>query len=426
MSTKQKEIILKYKGLLKKLNLSDISRDEFHAQDGLSVYLICKEFGSWTNFKLALDSSEALSEEKVQSCIKDLDNGEREYSRICYKPLSLEEAIELWNIDTTVYEIKEIKFNQYPIYAKNKEGNLVAESMYQTKVIVKPRTELSPEIALEAFRQNLEQHGSINFSKYKPIKAKGLYYELSLPDLHLGKLAWEQETGKSDYNSKIAVKLFTDAVNSLLADVSHQNVTDIIFPIGNDFFNIDNAKNETTGGTRQDEDSRWQKSYQLGCLLCTSILEKLAESFNVHVIIVPGNHDKERIFYLGDYLKAWFRTHGRIDIDNRPIMRKYFAFGTILLAYTHGKYEKKKELRTIMQSEVPQLWGATTYREIHLGHLHTEELVEENGFKIRRLPSLTAPDAWHAESGYTCNQRSALGLLYDPKHSLKTINYYTI
>ena len=38
----------------------------------------------------------------------------------------------------------------------------------------------------------------------------------------------------------------------------------IVFPIGNDFFKYDTINGETTRGTAQSNDSRWQKMYLKG------------------------------------------------------------------------------------------------------------------------------------------------------------------
>ena len=43
-----------------------------------------------------------------------------------------------------------------------------------------------------------------------------MYLELTIPDLHLGKLAWGHETGHGDYDVRIAERTFETAVAALI------------------------------------------------------------------------------------------------------------------------------------------------------------------------------------------------------------------
>ena len=378
-------------------------------------------------------SSNSVSEnhhKKNKDSKKELDNGDIEYSKVCDKPLSVDAAVKLWDIDLNKYEIKDIKFNTYPVYAKNQHKELVTRSVYQTKLVVKPISSVDVTQLIEHFRESIQNYSTPKIQaaiKSKTHDKGNTLYEVSIPDIHLGKLAWQSETGVAKYNLKEACRVFDEAVDYFVNKASQFNTKNILLPIGNDFFNSDNQENTTTAGTRQDEDSRWQKTFETGCSLCVDAINKfLLNNHQVNVIMVPGNHDQERVQFLGYYLEAWFKDCDSVFVDNNPTLRKYFKFENNLIGFTHGKYEKKQQLLTLMQSEVPKLWGASTYREWHLGHLHVDALTEENGFKVRRIPSLTAADAWHAQVGFTQNKRAAMGLYYLPEGKLDTINYYTI
>ena len=42
----------------------------------------------------------------------------------------------------------------------------------------------------------------------------------------------------------------------------------------------------------------------------------LADTAPVDVVVVQGNHDYERMFYAGEYLRAFFKNDERVDVDN--------------------------------------------------------------------------------------------------------------
>jgi predicted phosphodiesterase len=180
----------------------------------------------------------------------------------------------------------------------------------------------------------------------------------------------------------------------------------ILLPLGNDFYNVDNTTGTTTKGTRQDEDGRWQKSFVRGKVMTLQAIEELSAIAPVDVVMVPGNHDTERLFYLGEVLSAYFARSKRVSVNNEPTKRKYFRYGHNLIGFTHGNEERKSNLPLIMASEMAQDWSETTYREWHTGHFHSktenhfQPVKERIGVRERIIPSLTPADAWHKGMGY--------------------------
>jgi len=59
--------------------------------------------------------------------------------------------------------------------------------------------------------------------------------------------------------------------------------------------------------------------------------------------------------------------------------------------------------------------------------LHSEQVVEHKGFKMRYLPSLTNhKDEWHVRSGYINNKRSAWIYEYDYEQGLVGTKVFNI
>jgi hypothetical protein len=152
------------------------------------------------------------------------------------------------------------------------------------------------------------------------------------------------------------------------------------------------------------------------------IIDNLSTLAPVDVLIIPGNHDEERIFYLGDALECWYNKSKNVTVDNRPIKRKYYPFGKCLLGLTHGYHEKTESLGALMPCEVPELWAKSVYREFHLGHKHhkvditTNEL--PNGVVVRALRSLATPSVWEFDKGFVGALQSAEAFLWDKNRGI--------
>src|SRR5690606_31399347 len=137
----------------------------------------------------------------------------------------------------------------------------------------------------------------VDWSHIKPHKSQGT--KLFVPcifDLHLGKLAWNEETGE-DYDIKIAENRFKEALEDLIEKASGYKFDKILFILGNDLFNSDSAfpYTATTGGTPQEDDIRWQKSFRLGVRLITEALIRLEKIAKVDVVTALSNHDLQKI-----------------------------------------------------------------------------------------------------------------------------------
>jgi len=257
--------------------------------------------------------------------------------------------------------------------------------------------------------------------KYAPCK-EGLLYEIAIPDIHFGRLTWHEESGQ-DFDIKIAEHIVKETLNKLLQYSLNFEIEKILLPLGNDFFNVNSKANTTVKGTAQQEDTRWQKTFRAGRKLAVDMIDACMSIAPVDVLIVPGNHDEERLFYLGDALDCWYHNAEDVNINNKAVNRKYYSFGKVLLGFTHGDAEVTKKLPNLMQFEVPKLWGDSVYREWHTGDKHHKmdmvlEVEEQIGVVIRVLRSLVPADAWTFTHGFVGSQRAAEAFLWHPDNGL--------
>ena len=275
-------------------------------------------------------------------------------------------------------DVKSVKFWQ------NMQGD------HRFSVVVKGEDDLMKKAKnemvalLESFSPKAEKD-------YEPV-TDPVVYEISLPDIHYGKY-----TGQT---LDEAEEEYMNTIKDLLSKAEGLDIERILLPIGNDGMNSEGYSRATTKGTPQQDSAEWQETFVGYCNLMVRAIHYLAKTAPVDVIVVQGNHDYERMFYAGEYLRAFFKNDERVDVDNNFDSRKYYKYGVNLIMFTHGDKEKPAEMPLIMATEQPMLFAETKFREVHCGHMHKEMVNEYRGVKVRFIPSICANDAWHKMMGY--------------------------
>ena len=353
------------------------------------------------------------------------DNRASIESKVSNRIKSIDDLVKECKIDLDIWEIERHIVNKWEV-GSTIDGKVIIEPLYQVKAWLKKNPLIySSKVLREQLKQELLDY----CYEYVPIKYKKPkdphLLEISIFDLHFGKLCWHEETGEN-YDTKIASKRFMNAINNLIQKAQGFEIDRILFPIGNDFFNADKSfpYNATTKGTPQEEDLRWQKTFRAGRQLLIKGIDLLTQIAPVDVLVVQGNHDFERAFYVGDALECWYNNNKNVRVDNNANPRKYKVYGKCLIGFTHGNNEKMQNLPLIVAHENPNDWSNTKYREMHLGHLHHKKDIkfisthEFNGMTIRHLRSLSGTDAWHNLKGFKGSLQSAEAFVWSKQNGL--------
>ncbi len=234
---------------------------------------------------------------------------------------NLNDLIRVCAIDATEWEVERWVCNKWemgsvpPVVGNDKDGwtrssdQPVVTELYQVKAWLKRR------IAIAATRAEI---AALIADAKKQIPARrivlikktgsGNLLEPSIPDLHVGKLAWAKETGWENYDGRIAEKVFEEALAALLARTDSFRCERILFPIGNDLLHSDTKQGTTTGGTPLDMDSRYHKSFAIVRKMMTRAIDQLRSIAPVHVVVVPGNHDTLSAWHSALIVCAAFAT----------------------------------------------------------------------------------------------------------------------
>jgi hypothetical protein len=262
-------------------------------------------------------------------------------------------------------------------------------------------------------------------SKKAPVNDTGLMLEVSLFDVHFGKLAWPSETGGVPYDLKVAQAMFTRAVDKLIERSRGYKYECVLFPIGNDLLHANDAESKTVHGTVVDSEGRFQKTYWTVRKTLVDAIEKLKELGPVKVVTCAGNHDKTAVWTLADSLECWFHKDPDVTVDNSPVYRKYQEWGKVALMFTHGDLGHREDYPLLFATEQPELFGRTRFREVHTGHMHTTRNQEFHGVRVRILGALTPADEWHSSNGYVGNLRTAEAFVWSKEEGLIAQFTYT-
>jgi hypothetical protein len=340
---------------------------------------------------------------------------------------SLEELVKQCDIDLTEWEVERWICNKWEVGAKDAAKVLRVEPLFQVKAWLRRKTNV---VAIKNEIAELKKEAKAAARQYpliaRPQSKSGYLLELSIPDLHVGKLAWAKETGWEDYDSDIAVAVFEDALTKLLERTSSYSFDRILFTIGNDLFHTDSKQPMTTAGTPQDVDGRYQRTFVKTRQMITRALERTRLIAPVDAVLVPGNHDTLSTWHLGDSLECLFAKCADINVNNDPTMRKYYEWGRVMLLLTHGNKGKLQDYPLVMATEQPEMFGRTVHREAHTGDKHQLKVHELHGVRVRISPALCPPDAWHADSMYVGNPRSAEAFVWHAEEGLVGQAIYTV
>lgn len=341
---------------------------------------------------------------------------------------TLADLVRVCEIDTTEWEIERWVANKWEVGATDKAKNLHVKPLFQIKAWLKRKVAVMDARAeIEALKVEAKRHARIALpASGFGVNAREHMLHIDMPDLHVAKLAWADETGHASYDTKLAEQVFDDALSALIERTKAFKFKQVLFPIGNDLLNADNKQNMTTRGTVQDSDSRYPKSFGVVRRMMTRAIDRLREIAPVTALMIPGNHDTLAVWHLGDSLECFFHNTPDVTIDNAPTSRKYHQFGKVMLMITHGDKGKRSDYPLLMATERPQMFGETVHRECHTGHLHTLRVQEHHGVRVRISPALCPPDAWHAEQGYVGNARSAQAFVWHETEGLVSLATYTV
>lgn len=239
--------------------------------------------------------------------------------------------------------------------------------------------------------------------------------ELGAVDWHIGS-TFTLPDG-SLWDSERAVTVIKNCIEKLIkrAEVFGP-FEEILLPVGNDLTHVDNLQHTTTAGTPQPDCFEAKSAFNIAHTLIIDIVARLTEIAPVRLVIVPGNHDAYSNNNLGVSLAALYSKDENVTVDNTNKTYKFYPYGNCFVCLEHGRDIKPQILNQIINNEYPEASRAIS-KEIHFGHHHrygtSKPAMEEQGIRVKFMPTIVPPDSWHNQHGYNWQQRGMMGFILD-------------
>ena len=352
----------------------------------------------------------------------------------CTRVKSLEDLLSACNVDLENWEVSKYDIGTYEVTGFDAKRKPITITMYRTKAFLK---RITPSLNIEKIKKDLMEdlRGlSPKVSKIKrkrPSDRKDLHLlEISAFDLHLGKIGIKGD----EYSLKIAEERLFSAIDHLLYRAQGYYIDKILFIVGQDLLNSDKdwPVPSTTRGTPQFNSDYHIDMYRCARKLMIKAINLLSEIADVHVMVIPGNHDRESVMHLGDTLELYYENNKNVKVDNKDCLMKAIPYGNNLIMSDHGDGPKVNDLPGIIAQRFKNLWSDTVYVEVHRGHYHTNkatklQAIEElNGITVRNLSSMSATDYWHDSKGFIGNIKKAQAFIYSRDNGLQGILNYNV
>tara|TARA_R110000824_G_scaffold204230_1_gene388895 strand:+ start:5428 stop:6711 length:1284 start_codon:yes stop_codon:yes gene_type:complete len=351
----------------------------------------------------------------------------------CNRIKSLDDLIEACSIDLSEWEVDKYDIGTYEVTGFDDKNNPLTVTMYRMKAFLKKIKEsLNLKLISQRLKEDLINLSPLIKRKKRERKDKQDKYllEISAFDLHLGKIGIKGD----EYSLEIAEERLFDAIEHLLYRAQGYYIDKILFIVGHDLLNADGdwPIPSTTKGTPQFNTDYHINMYRAARKMLIKAINFLSEIADVHVMVIPGNHDRESVMHLGDTLELYYENNGNVKVDNGDCLMKMLVYGKNMIVSDHGDGAKLINLPAIIAQRYKNAWSDVDYVEVHRGHFHTNKaaklaaIEELSGITVRNLSSMSATDYWHDSKGFIGNIKKAQAFLYHRYNGLQGILNYNV
>lgn len=307
------------------------------------------------------------------------------------------------------------------------DGGTNGTTKYSVKYKVKPIT--TPSVndykmaVVKAITESIEPLGLDDIEA--PISSTTNEKLLEIPpiELHLGKIASKLTTGE-EYNVEVAKKRFFEIFEKIYEKQRKEKCEKCLLVIGSDFFNSEHDNATSTHRIPQQNCAHYMDIFTEGIKMYIHVINKLRSMFNtVNVMLCAGNHARAMEFFLYTALEQAYKHDSIIKFNKNYQETQFFEYGSNVIFFNHGDSDIKKLIHSI-PAEFASIWGKHIYRELHLGHLHKEVVVDdESGMITRRIGSPCGTDVWHKLNRYVGATKKHQIFIWDKKSGLSNIFY---
>jgi len=259
---------------------------------------------------------------------------------------------------------------------------------------------------------------SQELKKYKPLPFKpdkGVKERLAtviIGDAHIGMLV-KRNYGGGNWDLSIAEKVTLQAIQQLITNCG-KGTEFLLLNVG-DFLHC-NTPGVTAAQTQLDYSGHWIDSVESAVRIYRQAIDMALElNQTVTLMNTRGNHDEDLSMVVNSMLKVFFEDEPRVRVLDNTSKFMHYQYHDVLLTSHHGdkgiKPQRIYEYFTRMEAK---MWGETTNRYCHLGHIHHKQVSEVGGaMTFESWNSLAAVDEYHHQAGYGSG-RSMSAVIYSP------------
>lgn len=348
-------------------------------------------------WRVYINNTETPVKPDYKETVEILGNGSVKSDKLIQ--LSLEQAkdeqyiLEAHGFDPCEWEVTSARSSQWN--HQNKEHG--TSTMYASKVTVKPKA--NKEADYNDIAERLTSKIQPRQPKPYTLNTSEKYLTIPLYDLHFGNNTLE------DYDESLGKIL----------NIIDTEYKEILIIAGGDQLHNDNHRGTTSSGTvidKVDMTQAWEDAFDFLDIIIDKALDS-AET--VSVMYVPGNHDEMTGQTLFKALEKVYRDEERLTIDSRQKMFKATLLGHNFIGASHGDKANKNKFPMLFATSFSQLWGKESVitREVFVGHLHHELVIDKDGLLIRQVPTRNKADQWHEDNGFNSAHKRFSVVAYD-------------
>ncbi|MHA5133432.1 hypothetical protein R5P91_08700 [Oenococcus oeni] len=263
--------------------------------------------------------------------------------------------------------------------------------LYQSKIIVKPKTGLSLEEQLAFLTENV-----------KPLQLPDVKRSLStgnlvipLADMHWG------------------IMTFNDYLPILkrLVEIIKQGYNRIVIEQLGDYYHSDQINSSQTVKATQLNEVDMPKAIQDGEKFMFTLIETAYQYCNhLSVKYVGGNHSYDLEYMFEELLRL---KYPQVDVDINNGYRDAYLLDQVGIIISHGDKALNK-IPMLFASEFSDVWAKANYRESHNGHYHFSKDIDSNGVVNRQIPVFKKGDSYEYENGLTMSAKRMEAFEYYP------------
>ena len=285
--------------------------------------------------------------------------------------------------------------------AQTKEGDTIP--LQSIRVVFRTKEKEVARIDYDDFVEALDR---VEITSPPP-ENSDLLAEFSFPDLHIGKSSSEE-----------FVEDFGKVFSSLWQSALNHSPSKVVIRAGDDLFNIDNNKGQTTAGTFVGSKVPFEEMIPTAVACLSKAVERILKesSASVELVIVTGNHDEHLSASFYHVLSAYWRNNDRVSVKGGGA-NYCTVWGRCMIVHLHGDKVPVTKISSYAATKWPREWGKSVFREAHIGHLHKREVFEEGGITIRRMGTISRSSKW-AKDRFPASLRSGVLLMWDKERGL--------